>query len=150
VPRSRAQVAHAVAAIVLTATLSLVAGRDLARQDAEFVDVPITDEHFDRGQYFLTVASSLVITSPLAQQMIEQIDGFPIRIVSHDPTPLIQRHQLPAQSWRLGGATCMCWRLEPGSGRNFRSIMLGDWIVARHHLTGLVAEGDPAIGVLGH
>ena len=82
-----AQARHAVAAIVLTAMLSLVAGRDLARQDAEFVDVPITDEHFDRGQYFLTVASSLVITSPLAQQMIEQIDGFPIRIVSHDPTP---------------------------------------------------------------
>ena len=26
--------------------------------------------------------------------------------------------------------------------------MLGDWIVARHHLNGLVAEGDPAIGVL--
>ena len=44
----------------------------------------------------------------------------------------------------------MCWRLEPGSGRNFRSIMLRDWIVARHHLTGLVAEGDLAIGVLGH
>ena len=82
-----AQARHAVAAIVLTAMLSLVAGRDLARQDAEFVHVPITDEHFDRGQYFLTVASSLVITSPLAQQMIEQIDGFPIRIVSHDPTP---------------------------------------------------------------
>jgi hypothetical protein len=84
---SRCDRVHAVAAIVLTAMLSLVAGRDLTRQDAEFVDVPITDEHFDRGQYFLTVASSLVITSPLAQQMIEQIDGFPIRIVSHDPTP---------------------------------------------------------------
>ena len=24
--------------------------------------------------------------------------------------------------------------------------MLGDWIVARHHLTGLVAEGDPRLG----
>src|SRR6478672_1002920 len=108
--------------------LSLVAGRDLARQDAEFVDVPITDEHFDRGQYFLTVASSLVITSPLAQQMIEQIDGFPIRIVSHDPTP---PHTTPPTSgpivavrWRdvIGG-----WSLDQGAISGASCSGTGSW-----------------------
>ena len=43
----------------------LVAGRDLSRQDAEFVGVPITDEHLDRGQHFLTAAPSLGMTSLL-------------------------------------------------------------------------------------
>jgi hypothetical protein len=28
----------------------LVAGPDFSRQDAEFVEVPITDDHLDRGQ----------------------------------------------------------------------------------------------------
>ena len=86
-PRSRAQRGACGSRNRINGNVKPSRGPDLARQDAEFVDVPITDEHFDRGQYFLTVASSLVITSPLAQQMIEQIDGFPIRIVSHDPTP---------------------------------------------------------------
>src|ERR1700730_14924345 len=110
VPQAR----HAVGAIVLTAMLSLDAGRDLSRQDAEFVDVPITDEHFDRGQHFLTVAPSFVIMSPLAQQMIEQIDGFPIRIVSHDPTPRTTpptSGPIVAVRWRdvIGG-----WSLDQG------------------------------------
>jgi hypothetical protein len=43
----------------------LVAGRDLSRQDAEFVDVPITYEHLDRGQHFLTAAPPLGMTSLL-------------------------------------------------------------------------------------
>ena len=41
----------------------LVASRDLSRQNAEFVDVPITDKHLDPGQYFLTAAPSLRVTS---------------------------------------------------------------------------------------
>jgi len=31
---------------------------DLSRQNAEFVDVPITDKHLDPGQHFLTAAQS--------------------------------------------------------------------------------------------
>jgi hypothetical protein len=59
--------------------------------------------------------------------MIEQIDVFPVRIVSHDPGPLTMPPQVPTQSWRLGGATCSVepllrvntrarWQLERGQG----------------------------------
>jgi hypothetical protein len=62
----------------------LVASPDLSRQDAEFVGVPITNDHLDRGQRLLIAALS---PSLFGKQMIEQID-VQIRIVSHDPVPL--------------------------------------------------------------
>jgi hypothetical protein len=44
---------------------NLVSCPNFPRHDAEFVDVPVTYEHFDRGQHFLTAASSLGVTSLL-------------------------------------------------------------------------------------
>jgi hypothetical protein len=66
---------------------NLVSCPNFPRHDAEFVGVPITDKHLDRGQHILAAAPSLRMPSPLGYQMIEQIDVFPVRIVSHHPVP---------------------------------------------------------------
>ena len=41
----------------LTNNALLVARRDFPRPHAELIDVPIADDHLDRGQYFLTGAA---------------------------------------------------------------------------------------------
>ena len=111
----------------------LIARCNLSRQHAEFVGVPITDDHLDRGQHFLTTAPPLSIASLFGKQMIEQI---PIRIVSHDPVPLTM---LTSPS---GPIVAVRWR-------DFWSIVLRQWIVASYHGAPVVAKGDHAIRVLG-
>jgi hypothetical protein len=60
---------------------SLVARRDLSRQYAELIDVPIPNGHLDRGHYCLIAVVSLGIASLLKPQMLELSDCR-IRIVS--------------------------------------------------------------------
>ena len=56
------------------------------------------------GQHFVTAAPTLGIASLLGQQMIEQISGFPIRVVRHYPIPLTM---LPLTS---GPIVAVRWR----------------------------------------
>ena len=70
---------------------SLVARCDLSRQHAELIDIPIPNEHLDRGHYCLIAVVSLGVASLLKPQMLE-LGDCRIRIVSHDPFPL--------QTWR--------------------------------------------------
>jgi hypothetical protein len=58
----------------------------LSRQHAKFIDVPIADEHLDRGYHSLIAATPLGIAPPFSPQAFE-IDCRYISIVSHDPSP---------------------------------------------------------------
>ena len=80
-------------------TAQLVAGRDLSRQHAKFIDVPVADEHLDRGYHSLIAAAPLGIAPPLSPQAFE-IDCRYISIVSHDPSPSQCRPQALPQRWR--------------------------------------------------
>jgi hypothetical protein len=65
----------------------LVARRDLSRQYAELIDVPIANEHLDRG--YLVAAISRTVAPPLRPQSLYfEVDGRHISIVNHDPFPL--------------------------------------------------------------
>jgi hypothetical protein len=52
-------------------TAQLVAGRDLSRQYAKFIDVPVADEHLDRGYRSLIAAAPLGIAPPLSPQAFD-------------------------------------------------------------------------------
>ena len=58
---------------------------DLSRPYAERIDVPITDEHLDRG--WLAVAS-LLESQPFKLKL--KLGGCSIGMVSHDPAPTMQ------------------------------------------------------------
>jgi hypothetical protein len=52
-------------------TAQLVAGRDLSRQYPKFIDVPVADEHLDRGYHSLIAAAPLGIAPPLSPQAFD-------------------------------------------------------------------------------
>src|ERR1700758_1043487 len=68
---------------------SLIARCNFSRQYAELIDVPIANEHLDRGYHCLIVVASLgVASSLLKSQMLEsKRNRWCIGIVSHDPSP---------------------------------------------------------------
>jgi hypothetical protein len=86
-------------------TAQLVAGRDLSRQHAELIDLPVADEHLDRGQHFPIAAHALGAAPALSPQAFE-IDCRYISIVSHDPSP--------SQCRRGGSAPKMAVRWQRG------------------------------------
>ena len=53
-------------AISAAVFIPLFARRDFPRRHAEFIDVPIADDHLDRGQHFL----SLGVAVPLGSQAL--------------------------------------------------------------------------------
>jgi hypothetical protein len=92
--------------------------------------------------------------------MTEQIDVFPVRIVSHHPVPLtmpppasgpivaVRRRGICRAFYGSTIVPVGSWNV--GQGRNLRRSVLGQRIVASYDVTGFVAEGDCAVGVLGH
>ena len=81
-----------------------MARRDLPCRHAELIDVPIADDHLDRGQHFL----SLGVAVPLGSQALNLKLNCCIGIVSHDPVPLAMK----AANFRSehGGAWAFLWR----------------------------------------
>jgi hypothetical protein len=68
----------------------LVTRRDLSRQYAELIDVPIADEHLDRGCHSLIAAGSLGAMSLLESQAFKRVlrlGGRRIVIISHVTRP---------------------------------------------------------------
>jgi hypothetical protein len=66
---------------------SLIARCNFSRQYAELIDVPIANEHLDRGYHCLIVVASLGVASLLESQTFKLRLGCCIGIVSHDPSP---------------------------------------------------------------
>jgi hypothetical protein len=93
----------------------LVTRRDLSRQYAELIDVPIADEHLDRG--YLIVGISRTVAPPFRPQAFDfQIDDRHISIVSHHhPLTMQVLSSAPnmAVSWQsLGGIWVGHWFLQ--------------------------------------
>jgi hypothetical protein len=82
----------------------LFARRDFPRRHAELIDVPIADDHLDRGQHSL----SLGVAVPLGSQALNLKLNCCIGIVSHDPVPLTMK----AANFRSehGGGWAFLWR----------------------------------------
>src|SRR5262249_3615025 len=72
------------------------------RQYAELIDVPIPNEHLDRGHYCLIAVVSLGVASLLEPQMLE-LGDCRIRIVSHDPSPSQCRLSISAPNVAVSG-----------------------------------------------
>jgi hypothetical protein len=65
----------------------LVARCDFPRRHAELIDVPIADDHLDRGCHFLIAVASLGVALPPESQALKLKLDCCIGIVSHDPSP---------------------------------------------------------------
>jgi hypothetical protein len=83
----------------------LVASCNFSRQYAEFIDVPIANEHRDSGCHCLIVGVSLgLASSPQKPQMFEfERTGWCISVVSHDPSPSQCRLLISAPNMAVGG-----------------------------------------------
>ena len=69
----------------------LVACCNFSRQYAELIDVPIADEHLDRGHHCLSAIVSLGPMSLLHSQAFKlmlKLGGRRIVIIGHNPVPL--------------------------------------------------------------
>jgi hypothetical protein len=71
----------------LTNNALLVARCDFPRRHAELIDVPIADDHLDRGCHFLIAVASLGVALPLESQALKLKLDCCIGIVSHNPSP---------------------------------------------------------------
>jgi hypothetical protein len=71
----------------LTNNALLVARCDFPRRHAELIDVPIADDHLDRGCHFLIAVASLGVALPPESQALKLKLDCCIGIVSHDPSP---------------------------------------------------------------
>ena len=70
---------------------ALVARPDLSRQYAEFIDVPVADDHLDRGCHSQIAAASLGATMSFlesqALKLVLKLGGRRIVIISHVTRP---------------------------------------------------------------
>jgi len=83
----------------------LFARRDLSRQYAELIDIPVADEHLDCGQHFLTAAQSVSLLESQAFKLMLKLDGRRIVIISHVTRPPHNAgRQLLLQPWQRLGA----------------------------------------------
>ena len=90
---------------VLTAANNarLFARRDLPRSHAELIDVPIADDHLDRGCCFVTATHSLRVALSFGSQPGKLKLNYVV-VVNHGPIPLtMQGSQLFLQTWRRMG-----------------------------------------------
>ena len=55
----------------LTNNALLVARRDFPRRHAELIDVPIADDHLDRGCHFVIEVASLNVPLPFESQALQ-------------------------------------------------------------------------------
>jgi hypothetical protein len=86
----------------LTNNALLVVRRDLSRQYAELIDVPIANEHLDRR--YLIVGISRTVAPPLRPQTFDfEINHRHVSIVSHDPSPSQCRSLSSAPKMAVGG-----------------------------------------------